>query len=59
MPIKIDRDNCIKCGACERLCPECFKLDEEDLAMVIKDAPTDGLNGAVEACPTGAITIEE
>jgi ferredoxin len=57
MPIKVDRDNCIRCGACERLCPEVFTLDEEGIAVVIKNEEAAGLSDAVDACPTGAIVI--
>ncbi|MFA6394292.1 MAG: ferredoxin [Patescibacteria group bacterium] len=57
MPIKVDRDNCVRCGACERLCPECFKIDEEGIAVVIKNESAPGLSDAVDACPTGAIIV--
>ena len=59
----IDEDLCIGDGVCEDLCPDVFQLGDDGLAHVITDNPGEELYGcirdAVDACPTGAITIEE
>jgi len=59
----IDEDLCIGDGVCEDLCPDVFQLGDDGLAHVINDNPGEDLYGcirdAADACPTGAITIEE
>ena len=37
MKVKVNRDNCIGCGACEAICPEVFNLDDDGLSTVICD----------------------
>lgn len=63
MKPKIDEDLCIGDGVCEDLCPDVFQLGDDGLAHVINENPGEELYGcirdAVDACPTGAITIEE
>ena len=59
----VDRDACISCGLCESVCPEVFKLDDEDISTVIQD-PIDSENEdcareSEDSCPTNAIHIEE
>ncbi|MFH0818857.1 MAG: ferredoxin [Patescibacteria group bacterium] len=56
MKIKIDTDLCSGCGTCEALCPSCFKL-EDGKSTVIGEA--DCAKQAEEACPEGAITVED
>ena len=63
MKAVVDRDACISCGLCESVCPEVFKLDDEDISTVIQD-PIDSENEdcakeAEDSCPTNAIHIEE
>lgn len=63
MKAVVDRDACISCGLCESVCPEVFKLDDEDISTVIQD-PIDSGNEdcakeAEDSCPTNAIHIEE
>lgn len=64
MKVKVNRDNCIGCGACESIYPEVFQLDDEGISTVVCEdfskAEDDKLNDAVESCPTGAIeNVEE
>ncbi len=56
--VRIDRDECIGCGACAELCPDVFVLDDEDKAEVI--APEGGdqacIDEAIASCPVGCIS---
>ncbi|MCE9674875.1 ferredoxin [Paraclostridium bifermentans] len=58
----VDKDICIGCGACTGICPEVFDMDNDGLAIAIKDQLKSELeDSAVEAqdgCPVSAIIIE-
>ena len=58
----VDKDTCIGCGACTGICPEIFDMDDDGLAIAIKDQLKSELeDSAVEAqdgCPVSAIIIE-
>ena len=64
MRVHIDPDLCNGCGPCVDICPEAFKLDEEQTVAV---ATMDDIAGDLEQscreaaknCPTEAIIIEE
>ena len=57
----VDEDLCIGCAACEDLCPEVFRIEDDGLSHVIADEPRESMYGCVrdaaDACPTGAISI--
>ena len=57
----VDEDLCIGCGACEDLCPETFRLEDDGLAHVIAPEVDPEMFGCVrdaaDACPVEAITI--
>lgn len=59
MKVTVNRDNCIGCGACEAICPEVFRLDDEGISTVFCDdfskVNEDEVTEAVEGCPTSAI----
>jgi len=59
----VDQDLCIGCGLCPDLCPEVFKMGDDDKAKVIVDeVPEDAedtCRDAAEQCPVEAIQIEE
>lgn len=64
MKVKVNRDNCIGCGACEAICDKVFKLDEEGISTVVcenfEEVDEATLNDAIEGCPTSAIEkVEE
>lgn len=63
MKVKVNRDNCIGCGACEAICPEVFNLDDEGLSTVIcnnfENIDENSITEAVESCPTNAISKEK
>lgn len=41
MPITIDKDLCIGCGACPAVCSKNFKMNEENKAEVISQEDSD------------------
>ncbi len=61
MEAKIDRDECIGCGACVDTCPEVFRMAADELAEVHGDITAnngDSVREAMENCPVSVITIE-
>jgi len=42
MKVKIDRDDCIECGACEDACSEVFVVESGEKASVVKKYRTNG-----------------
>ena len=58
MTIKINLDECIGCGVCAQLCPEVFKLDEnEGKCEVISQEESPASKEAVDSRPVSAIII--
>ena len=59
----IDESLCIGDGICVDICPEVFEMRDDNLAHVINENPDESLFDRVresaDACPTGAISIEE
>ena len=59
MKVKVNKDNCIGCGACEAICPEVFQLNDDGLSTVICDdfskIEKNKIEEALESCPTSAI----
>ena len=37
MAIKVNLDECIGCGVCSQICPEVFKLDEDEVRSLLPD----------------------
>lgn len=64
MKLKVNKDLCIGCGACQALVNEVFEIEDDGLAVVIVDeVPEELVEDAVDAkegCPTDAIEeVEE
>lgn len=62
MKAHIDKDGCISCGVCPSVCPEVFRMAEDDLAEVYvdeipKESEAEAMQAA-EECPVAVITIE-
>jgi len=60
MAIKIDREKCIGCGTCPAVCPNVFKMDEENKAIVFdeKGDSEENIKMAADSCPTQAISVK-
>ncbi|WP_353892269.1 ferredoxin [Proteinivorax hydrogeniformans] len=63
MKVKVDKDQCIGCGICEGVCPQVFKMNNENIAEVIVDSVNqqdkEAVKEAADSCPVEAIKIEE
>lgn len=63
MKAVVDQDLCIGCGNCEDECPEVFALGDDGFSHPVVETVSAELYGCVrdaaEACPVGAISIEE
>jgi len=57
MPITVDKNLCIGCGACAALCPQSFKINDEGKSEVISQEDLDCAKKAVESCPVQAIKV--
>ena len=63
MKIKVDFDVCQSSTACMQACPQVFEVRDDGFLYILDEAPGEALRAKVEeamqACPTGAITVEE
>jgi len=61
MRIVVDRGKCTGLGMCEAHAPTLFEIGLDGSLQVLTDAPSgderEELEAAVEACPTGALSI--
>lgn len=57
--VKVNKDACIGCGACQAIVPDVFEMNDEGYAEAIPgDIPEELENDvidALEGCPTSAI----
>lgn len=59
MKLKIDEELCIGCGFCASVCPNVFKVGDDEKANVINQPGAKDETFAVDAmsgCPVNAIT---
>ena len=63
MKVKVNKEECIGCGACTSVAEELFKIGEDGLSEAVVEVVPEGkeetAKEAVETCPTGAIKVEE
>jgi ferredoxin len=62
MKVRVDPELCTGCGPCADICPEVFEIRDDVSTVLVNEVPAehqDAVREAVEACPTGAIIIEE
>jgi ferredoxin len=63
MKIVIDYDLCEANAVCMDVCPECFRVEEDDTLTVLVERPPESLRAKVEEavrlCPRQAISIVE
>lgn len=62
LDVRIDRDACIGCGACEDTCPDVFEVADDGISVVIATDTAgheDCILAAAEECPAEAIIVDE
>lgn len=63
MRAHVDEDLCIGCEACEDVCPDVFRVEDDGISHVIREevGPElyDCVRDAADGCPTDAISITE
>lgn len=63
MKVKVNKDLCIGCGACQAIADEVFEIGDDGQAFVkveeVSDEITEQVLDAVEGCPVNAISKEE
>ena len=63
MRAKVDKDACVGCGLCEGICPEVFKMNDDDIAeVIVEPIPADAqasCREAADSCPADAIYLED
>ena len=59
MKYRVDKEKCIGCGVCLSIAPEFFEFDEDGKSSPKKDDGDEKVREAANACPVGAIIIED
>ena len=63
MKIVVDYDLCEANAVCMDVCPECFRVEEDDTLTVLMENPPESLRSkmeeAVRLCPRQAISLKD
>ena len=62
MKVRVDPELCTGCGPCADICPEVFEVRDDKSVVLVKEiaaAMEPSVREAADACPTGAIIIED
>ena len=63
MKVVVDFDLCEANAVCMDVCPECFRVEDDDTLTVLVESPGEELRGKVEEavrlCPRQAISLAE
>ncbi len=59
MEVVVHQDQCIGCGLCESICPEVFRMTDDNVAEAYHQPEeiTDTVQDAVDSCPVSCIEI--
>lgn len=60
MNVEIDRNACIGCGVCVDTCADTFAMDQNHIAIVMREPDTNHeacAKAAESGCPTSAIVL--
>ena len=59
MKVRVSKDECIGCGACQAIVPDVFEIEDDGLATAkVSEVPEnikEDVIDALEGCPTSAI----
>ncbi len=60
MSLMINEEVCIGCGVCMQICPDVFKLDEDEgkvniIKTEVSEEDVAGIKKAMDSCPVGCI----
>ena len=60
MKVKVDKDTCIGCGACQAICDKVFEINDDGISEVkVKEVSEDleqDFKDAIDSCPVSAIS---
>lgn len=63
MKVKVEKEACIGCGACQAICDTVFEIGDDGYATTkieeINDEVKEEVLDAANGCPTEAIKVEE
>jgi len=56
----VDQPECISCGLCAEICPEVFRMNDQDVSEVYNPsgAPEEKIQEAIDSCPVQCIRWE-